>query len=387
MKRNEPLLITVTGPSTRFLSGISYYTIRLCNALSTDVTVQALLFRNMLPRHLFPGWKRVGEEGVLEGIQESVRVFEIMDWYNPFSWARAACIFRRSDVAILEWWTSSIVHMYLALIFLSGGRSRYLIEFHEVVDPLESGILPLRLYAKAGGRLLRRSAFGYIVHSDHDRQLISEQYRIHPSRIAVIPHGLYDQYAILDKKESKEKLELSGRYVILFFGLLRPYKGVINLIRAFEILPDSILNNSVLVIAGETWEDQETVSAAQRSAFRDKIRIYNRYISDEEISFFFSAADMLVLPYTRASQSGVAHIGISYGLPIIATRVGGLVEGLGEYEGVRFIPPADPIALKTAIEDVYLHPPDSRYEPPPDLRWDKTAKKFLLEIEKVSEGI
>jgi len=381
MNRPEKLRISVIGPSTRFLSGISYYTIRLCNALSEKNLIQAVLFRNMLPKRLFPGWKRVGETVVTGGINSSVNVYEILDWYNPFTWAYAARIIRKSDFIILEWWTSSIVHMYIAILFLCTKKCRYIIEFHEVVDPLESGILPLRLYAKIGGRIIRRSASRFVVHSEYDRELISQQYRIQPSRIAVIPHGLYDQYEVLDMEQSKKKLGLSGKYVILFFGLLRPYKGVIHLIRAFENLQKDILDNSVLVIAGETWEDQDSVTAAEKSPYSDKIKIYNRYIADDEIPDFFSAADLLVLPYTRASQSGVAHIGIVYGLPIIASKVGGLTEGLGSYQGTRFIPPSDMSELKSAIKSSYLNTTAVRYEPPDELRWNVISRRFLEEME------
>ena len=72
---------------------------------------------------------------------------------------------------------------------------------------------------------------------------------------------------------------------------------------------------------------------AEISQDHDKLLLFSKYISDEEVPYFFSAANLLALPYTRASQSGVAHIGISYGMPIVASQVGGLAESLGQYEG------------------------------------------------------
>ncbi|MDD1724009.1 MAG: glycosyltransferase [Methanospirillum sp.] len=381
MNRNNREKISIIGPSTRFLSGISYYTIRLCNALSENLDVHAVLFRNMLPKRLFPGWKRVGTRVVLNGFRDSIHVAEILDWYNPLSWAAAARIIRNTDTLILEWWTSSVVHMYLALLLLCRNRCRFVIEFHEVVDPLESAILPLRIYTQIAGRIMRKASSLFIVHSNHDRMLISDHYHISPERIRVIPHGLYDQYPILEKRGCQEKLGTGGMFVILFFGLLRPYKGVSCLIRAFESLPEAVWNNSVLLIAGEAWEDCDSLALLGSSPAKANIRHYNEYIADEEIPLFFSAADILVLPYTRASQSGVAHIGISYGIPIIASRVGGLVEGLGTYAGTRFISASDCDELREAIEAEYSCRPRGRIEPPDDLRWERIAEKFLLELD------
>jgi len=192
--------------------------------------------------------------------------------------------------------------------------------------------------------------------------------------------GLFDQYKILDKETCKKRLNVEGKLVILFFGLIRPYKGVTNLIRAFEQLPEEISNNCSLIIAGEAWEDHETIVAVQNSPARDAIQLHNRYIADADIPFFFSAADILVLPYVRASQSAVAQIGVSYGLPIIATRVGGLVEGLGEYEGARFIDNNDPELIKKAIETEFTSNFHKRYCPPMHLSWEKIAERFTDEI-------
>ena len=380
MKDTNNLRVAVIGPGTRFLSGISYYTIRLCNALSGSMSVDAVLFRDMLPKRLFPGWKRVGVSTVSSGFHPEVRVSEVLDWYDPFSWARAARVIRGCDVVILQWWTSSIVHMYLAILLLRPKKTRFIIEFHEVVDPLEHGILPLRVYAQVGGRILRKACSRFIVHSEHDRQLIMEQYHLRRENIGVIPVGLFDQYEIIEKETCKKRLNVEGKFVILFFGLIRPYKGVTNLIRAFEQLPEETRKNCSLIIAGEAWEDNETVGAVQNSPARDAIQFHNRYIADADIPFFFSAADILVLPYVRASQSAVAQIGVSYGLPVIATRVGGLVEGLGGYEGARFIERNDPELIKTAIETELKSNSNKRYSPPLYLSWEKIAEKFTFEL-------
>jgi glycosyltransferase involved in cell wall biosynthesis len=368
--------VVVLGPSGRFLSGISYFTLRLSNALAEKSdAVTAVLFRNMLPRRLFPGWKRVGKDISSGQYSNRVKRYEIIDWYNPLTWIAAASHARGADLVILEWWTASVAHMYFAILCMMRRRP-VVIEFHEVVDPLEQSVGVIRVYARVMGRLIRRLASQYVVHSEADRALISTQYSIDPGRIAVIPHGLYDQYPVRDKEEARDRLGIVEDYCILFFGLIRPYKGVKSLIEAFEALPEPILPRSRLLIVGEAWEDTESISHARQSGVRERITVVDRYVSDNEISQYFSAADVLVIPYTRASQSGVAHIGMAFGLPIIASKVGGLVESLGMYEGTRFVEPGKPEEITRALENSY-HARGSRFQPPEELRWEKIADRWL----------
>lgn len=375
----------IIGPSPRFLSGISYYTVRLSNALSELMKVQSVLFRHMLPKRLFPGWKRVGDNLINLRYERRVEVCEMLDWYNPLSWVYASKKIRDADIVIFEWWTSSIAHMYLSLQLLNFSKKPILLEFHEVVDPFEQSILPIRVYSRLMGRLIRRMATTYATHSEFDKRLIAKQYHIPEEKIAVIPMGLYDHYPVLSTREAKEALHAEGKYIFLFFGLIRPYKGVIHLIRAFERLPVNIREHSSLFIVGEEWEDTISVKAVSLSPEAERIHLVNRYISDDEIPLYFSAADSLILPYTRASQSAVAHIGISYGLPIVASEVGGIAESLAGYEGSLFVPPSDEDKLVTAMEKVYLDG-KRQYPVPEHIRWNSIAEHYNTIISKILSG-
>jgi glycosyltransferase involved in cell wall biosynthesis len=369
-----PLRIAILGPSPRFLSGISYFTMRLANALAPRNQVTAVLFRKMLPARLFPGWRRVGSDITELDFTPGVRVREILDWYNPFTWVTAYLTLRNAEVIILEWWTSSVAHMYFALGLLNRGKVPVVIEFHEVVDPLEQSILPIRYYSRVMGRLIRGQAVRYVVHSEADKSLIRTHYRIPGKDITIIPHGLYDQYRIIGQDEARKTLGFAEKNIILFFGLLRPYKGVPALIRAFEQLPGPLLSESRLVIAGEAWEDQESVKMAKISRYAAQITVIDRYVDDREISLLFSASDLLVIPYTRASQSGVAHIAMAYGLPVVASEVGGLVESLGPYQGTTFTRPGDVQGISEGIERVLSG--KSRYPAPEELRWGRVAERW-----------
>jgi len=366
--------ICIVGPSKRFTSGISYYTIGLANALSSHNRVSVVCFRNLLPKILFPGRAHVGRNISDLEFTQDVTVFDGMDYNNPLTWWRAYRFLRKQhpDVITLQWWTSSVAHLHLIIkmmnLFLG---ARIVIEFHEVVDPLEENILPIRWYSRTTGRLLRRDVDGYITHSSSDRELVAERYHIDPDTIKVIPHALYDQYSRIDKIDAKKKLSIKEEFVILSFGLIRKYKGIPYLISAFEELPDDIIRNSRLLIVGEIWDDREALlHQIDGSKHKDNITLIDEYIPDDRIPLYFSAADTVVLPYTRASQSGIAHIAMCFGTPIIVSKVGGLAESMAGYEGTVFVPPCDVSAITGAIESQYKRP---KLFNPPERRWNDTA--------------
>jgi glycosyltransferase involved in cell wall biosynthesis len=307
-----------------------------------------------------------------------VEVYEILDWYNPITWLRAYKIIKaeKADVILFQWWTSSVAHMYLVLDVLNFRRRPIIIEFHEVVDPLESSIFLIRIYSKVMGRLIRRLATHYVVHSNSDKELISKNYGIEKEKIEVIPHGIYDHYKKIERNVAKSTVGIKEDFVILFFGLLRPYKGVKYLIKAFESLPEDSIEKSRLLIVGETWEDKESKELAKESEFSNKINVVDRYVSDDEISLYFSASDVLVIPYTRALQSGVAHIGMAFGMPIIASEVGGLKESLVKYEGTVFVQPKSAEEIAKALIHV-LFSEKKAFTVQEELTWKEIAKKWF----------
>jgi glycosyltransferase involved in cell wall biosynthesis len=371
--------ICIVGPGKKFLSGISYYTIRLANSLAGDYDVSVICFRNLLPKFMFPGSKHVGKDLANLDYGENVKVFNGMDYNNPLTWYRAYKFLKqeRPDVIILQWWTSSVAHMHLLISLFNAlsTKAKLIIEFHEVVDPLEESILPIRIYSRIMGRALVHRASLYVTHSESDRKLVASKYHIPDERVQVIPHGLYDQYRQVPQGEARQKLGLSNEYVILTFGLIRPYKGIPNLIRAFGDLPEDVAGRSRLLIAGEIWEDREAVTGAiNGSRYKDRITLVDSYIPDSDIPLYFNAADAVALPYLRASQSGVAHIAMAFGKPIVVSKVGGLEESMADYTGTFFVPPGDTSAIKETILKLYRERPGA-FEPP-RRGWDIIKERY-----------
>lgn len=378
--------ICVVGPSKRFLSGISYYTIRLANAMSMEKDVSVICFRQLLPTFLFPGKSHVGKDISELDFSPEIPVFNGMDYNNPLTWIQAYRFLKaqKPDIIVLQWWTSSVAHMQLLLKIFAGllHKPKIIIEFHEVVDPFEESILPIRVYSKITGKLLRKNLDAYITHSKSDKELVAKRYSISPEKIHVIPHGLYDQYGkLLDIKEARKNLSIKDDFVILSFGLIRKYKGIPYLIRAFEQLPPEILKKSRLLIVGEIWEDRkELLDQIKASPFHDKITLVDEYVPDEKVNLYFSAANVVVLPYLRASQSGIAHIAMSFGKPVVVSEVGGLKESMANYDGTFFVPPDDVDSIGKAILSQFG---ERKHYEAPDQKWDRIINCYIELIQSI----
>jgi glycosyltransferase involved in cell wall biosynthesis len=343
--------IMVVGSGWRFTSGISYYTCRLANELRKDHSVAALMMRDLVPRVAYPGRRRVGNAvNTALDYDPEVRTFDGVDWYWVPSMMRALNFMRefRPDVVIFQWWTGAVLHSYRMLAAQASrlGAS-VIIEFHEVQDTGEAGLPFAAGYVRRSFPKLLRRASGAIAHSSFDVELLHRSYpdlALVPTVIA--PHGPYDQHspAIPVQRAASDVTRL------LFFGTIRPYKGLEDLLTAFDRLVASETRELELHIVGETWEGWTLpLRMAEQSSCRSRIQVINRYVSDDEVSQAFAGADLVVLPYHRSSSSGPLHIAMAAGLPVVVSEVGGLVEASEGYQGRVLVPPADPAALCDGI--------------------------------------
>jgi len=386
--------ICIIGPSKYFFSGISAHTIFLANTLSRNQhRISVILLRKLVPRFLYPGKAHVNKGNYLMNLDDGIDVYDGMDWNSPLSWFRAYRFLKRHmpDALIMLWWTSSVAHTQLFLALANRLRigAKLILEMHETVDPLEESILPIRLYSRIMGKLLMRNADAFTVHSTSVRSQIAQIYNIKADRISVKPFGIYDGYQRdCDKELTKAKLGIEEKYVILNFGSIRKYKGVSYLVEAFSALPESIAQDSRLVIAGEDWgEAAELEKAIQSSPFSHKITLNSHFIPDETVPEYFSAAEVVALPYLRSSGSGVANIAMTYGKPIITSELETMKEILGGYQGAIFTPIGDSAAIKEKLIQVYDKLKTGKlitFDPPPDT-WTKVAKQYEGIIKKLKD--
>jgi glycosyltransferase involved in cell wall biosynthesis len=356
------LSVCLVGPGWRFTSGISYYTCRLANSMAAECETSVLLLRRLLPRILYPGKNRVGLRRASMEYRSDVSVFNGIDWWWGSSLVRGLRFLRsrRPDVLLLEWWTAATLHTYLLLaITARAAGARVVIELHELQDPGEAGLPLARGYGHWGLRLLLRLAHGAIVHSKSDWQLFESNYGPMDVRVALVPHGPYDQYrdvtesadpAIAAAISAVRSAPKDGVVNLLFFGLIRPYKGLEDLVRVFNSLPRGEAEKLWLTVVGETWEGcTEPAQLIAESPHADRITFVNEYVPDEVVGAAFAHADVAVLPYRRSSSSGILHVAMSWGLPTVVTSVGGLPEAANGYAGAVFVPPEDLASLKEGI--------------------------------------
>jgi len=347
-ERESTARVCVVGPGLHFLSAMTYYTFGLVNALSRRQSTSAILIRRLIPSHFYPGRARIGADLSDLQMPPTVAVVDDVDWYWGAGLIRALRLLRRRhiDVLVLEWWTGSVLHTYLVLAVATRLRgSRVVVEFHEVLDTAEARLGPVRWYVTLVAPLLFRLSSGFVVHNGHDRQLLRQRYKLPDQRTAVIPFPSYDAHGPITPHHSGD-----GNCRLLFFGTVRPYKGVEDLIVAFERLVEERRGDFELTIVGETWEGWTLPDRLiEASSVRDRIRRVDRFVTDTEAATFFSEADVVVLPYRRCSSSANLGTAMALGLPVVTTRVGGLPEATSGYGGAVLAEAGDPESLREAI--------------------------------------
>ena len=345
----EPRRVCVVGPGTRFLSGITYYTYSLIGALTeAGHQCSAVLIRNLVPARLYPGRARVGSALTDLRLAPDVPRFDGVDWYWGRSLLRAIAFLRRErpQVLVLQWWTGAVLHTYLVLALVARLRgAKVVVEFHEAQDVGEARLPFVTRYMDLLGRSLLRLSAAQLVHSEFDLGLVKNRYGVSES-VELVPHAGYDYLP------SRPPLRDAPADVVnlLYFGVIRPFKGTEDLVAALDLLGDAADSEFWLTLVGETWEGWDLPNRLiAASPHRDRITFVNRYVTDAEAAGYFAGADVVVLPYHRSSSSGPLQIAMAAGLPVVATTVGGLVEATAEYPGAVLTEPADPASLASGI--------------------------------------
>ncbi len=189
-----------------------------------------------------------------------------------------------------------------------------------------------------------------IAHSEHGARRLRGEVGLDPARVRVIPHGAFDYFTHLPQ-ERPLPVELEGAEgpVILFFGLLRPYKGLDTLLRAFREL-----EGAELWIVGNPRMDLAPLRrlAAEASG---RVRFVTRFVEDAEVPAIFRRADLVALPYRDAEQSGVLYTGLAFGKPLVLSSVGGFPE-VAATGAAQLVPPEDPGALAAALSGLTADP-------------------------------
>ena len=337
--------VVLIGPVYPYRGGIAHYTAHLAQALREAGHFLLLVsFKRQYPQWLFPG------QSDRDPSSHPLKVQGAQYWIdplNPFTWLTT---FRRiraygPQAIIQQWWTPFWAPVWFALGAWNSlcGRSPLIVLCHNVL-PHESHWWDAGL-----AKIVLRWGTGFITQSLAEKDLLL---RLLPgARAVVCPHPAYDLLADqrLPREQAREQLRLpEDAPVLLFFGIVREYKGLLDLLTALPQVRER-LGDVLLVVAGEFWDDAGPYRRAiRRLGIEDAVVLDARYIPNEEVAVYFSAADLLVAPYRRVTGSGTVQLAVGFGLPVVTTRVGGLAED-GRDNDEMLVPPADPKALAEAI--------------------------------------
>lgn len=304
--------IAILSPFYPYRGGIAQFSAMLYSEFARDHQVKAFNFKRLYPGILFPGKSQYVEKNDQALAVDSVRS---LDSINPISYFTTVSALEEfaPDLLIISYWMSFFVPGYAHIANRMKNRCKVIALLHNAI-PHEP-----RLVDKPLAKLFFSQCHGFITLSENVK---NDLHSIQPqARCMVSPHPLYNHFG--EKKERAEACRSLGmdpeKKTLLFFGLIRHYKGLDLLIDAMSKLDETFQ----LVIAGECYGSfekyQHQINASNAAG---RIHVYNQYIKDDEIATYFSAADALILPYRSATQSGVVSIAYHFNVPMISTPVG-----------------------------------------------------------------
>jgi glycosyltransferase involved in cell wall biosynthesis len=209
---------------------------------------------------------------------------------------------------------------------------------------------------------------------------------VHGDRVRVIPHGAFEHLTRQPHEAPlPDELAAVEGLVVLYFGTIRPYKGVEVLLEAFA----EIEGAELWVVGNPLGVSMEPLLALARVA-RGRVRFVSRYVTDPEAPAFLRRADLLVLPHRRVDQSGVLFAGLAFGKPMVLSGVGGFAEVAEDHGAGRPVPPGDPAALAEAISELLANPQERRAlgeraaaAAAGPFSWDGIAKRTLALYEEL----
>lgn len=315
-----PLRILIVGPAWPLRGGPAQFNENLCLELNKmGHQAEILSYSLQYPDFLFPGSSQYAEGSKAP---EGIRIHSLINSINPFNWFRVARFIRREkpDFILFRYWLP-----FFGPCLGSIGR---LSRRHCTVLALTDNVLPHE--KRIGDRLFTRyfikGCDGFMAMSQTVLKDISLFDKEAPKSYS--PHPMYETYGVaVSKQEARARLGLGeNERIVLFFGLIRHYKGL-------DLLLEAMANEAVkkagirLLIAGEFYEDPEPYKTLIKAkGLEERVILHEKFIPNEALRDYFCASDLVAQTYRNATNSGVTMVGYYYERPMLVTNVGGLKE-------------------------------------------------------------
>jgi len=315
--------IVIVGPAHPLRGGLATYNERLARELMLKNHVTLLTFSLQYPNFLFPGQSQFSDDLKPEDLSIDIALNSI----NPLNWFLVGRKYKKikPDILIFRYWMPFFGPCFgtFARIVKSNQHTQIIAITDNIIPhekrffdtPFSKYFLPVLDGAVAMSRKVLQDLQDFPL----SKPVKKTGYHAHP---------LYDNFGrSVSKSEACESLGLDeNKRYILFFGFIRNYKGLDILLEAMSLLPESLKDVNLLV-AGEYYEDSAPYDEiiAQKQ-LENRIELHTKFIPNDNVKLYFSAADIVAQPYRNATQSGVSQVAYHFETPMIITNVGGLSE-------------------------------------------------------------
>lgn len=325
--------IIIIGPAYPYRGGqalVEAYLYKTLSDLGYDS--QTVSYKLLYPSVFFPGTTQFDTSEIVP-FEHSEKIHRILNSINPFTWWKSYRYIKRQkpSAVIIVWW---MPFFGPCLGFLARKIKKHL-KSTKVIFLVENYIShENRKFDRLFTKLTLQWSDVLICESSFIKKQISvdfPQKQIFQTTLSIYNCYNLDRYT---KTSAREKLGITTKNVVLFFGLIRPYKGLDKLIESFpEILKTQ--PDTALLIVGECYEDIDKYhKLIARYDLKEKTILFNRFIPNEEVEIFFKAADLIAMPYYSGTQSGILMVAYAFGRPVVVTDVGGIAELVNEKTGL-----------------------------------------------------
>lgn len=351
---NRAKSVVLIGTAWPYRGGLAAYNERLAKAFKDKgYLVEIYTFSMQYPSFLFPGKTQYADSPAPEGLV----IHRAVNSINPLSWWWLGRKLRkaRPDLVVIKFWIPFMGPCLGTIArFIRKNRFTSIISVIDNIIPHEAG---------PGDKLLARyfvrQMDGFVTMSQSVADDLMKFDQVKPRKFC--PHPLFDNFgAAMERAAACNKLGLNPlQKHILFFGFIRNYKGLDLLLKAMAQLGDLPVH---LVVAGEFYADSKPyLDLIDRLGIADRVILHTRFISDDEVSAYFSMADVVVQPYKTATQSGVTQIAYHFNRAMITTDVGGLAE-IVPHGKVGYVTPPEVDPLAQAIRKYFVEDKRALFE-------------------------
>ncbi|WP_417265430.1 glycosyltransferase [Brumimicrobium sp.] len=359
--------IAVLSTFYPYRGGIAQFNAALYRAIERKYEVKAFNFSLQYPKAMFPGKTQlVTADDKVDEIP-TVRVLNAM---NPATYMTTVKRIREfePDVLVIGYW---MPYMAPALGYVAKKMSKHcrVVSIVHNATPHEQGKLDRTLSNYFFNRNSHCIALSNAVNKE-----IKENYPRVKSKVLL--HPVYDHFGnVVDRTEAAEKLNLNpDKKYLLFFGLIRDYKGLDQLLLSMKDLEEDIH----LIVAGEVYGSFEQYDEIIKShQLEDRVHLNLEYISDEMVKYYFSLTSVVVLPYKSGTQSGIIAIAKHFNKPVVATDVGGLSEFIQDETEGMIVPPNNVLELSKGIEKMLNSVHITTTDQPSTYNWDDFVEDML----------